>query len=59
MADQPDWEQYSAYFSALGKKGAMARNKRLTPEQRKELATKASKAAAKVRTQKAAKRKKH
>jgi hypothetical protein len=56
MADKPDWEKYSAYFSALGKKGALARNKRLTPEQRKELATKASKAAALARRKKAKKR---
>jgi hypothetical protein len=42
----------------IGKKGGKARFARMTPEQRKELATKASKAAAKVRSKKAAERKK-
>jgi hypothetical protein len=39
----------------LGKKGAKQRYARMTAEQRKELATKASKAAAKARTAKAKK----
>jgi hypothetical protein len=43
----------SRYFSRIGRKGSKVRNQRLTAEQRKEIATKASKAAAKVRTQKA------
>jgi hypothetical protein len=58
MADLPDDEQLSRYFSMLGKKGGKARFAKLTPEQRKELATRASKAAAKVRTQKARERRK-
>jgi len=41
-----------------GKKGNRARNARMTAEQRKELATKASKAAAKKRSAEAKKRKK-
>jgi len=52
-----DPEQLSRYFSEMGKKGAKVRNKRLTPEQRKEIATKASNAAALVRKKKAAKKK--
>ena len=53
MAEQPESEQLSRYFSQMGKKGAEARNKRLTPEQRRDIATKASKAAAKARTSRA------
>jgi hypothetical protein len=49
MANQTDPEQLSRYFSEMGKKGALARNKNLTSEQRREIATKASKAAAKAR----------
>ena len=56
MAEKPDWERYSAYFSELGKKGGKARAQKLTPEQRKASATKASKAAAKARTKKAKKK---
>jgi len=56
MTDLPDENQLSRYFSMLGKKGGKARFAKMTPEQRKELATKASKAAAKVRRKKAAKR---
>jgi hypothetical protein len=58
MTDLPDENQLSRYFSMIGKKGGKARFARMTPEQRKELATKASKAAAKVRSKKAAERKK-
>ena len=47
----------SAYFSRIGKKGAKVRNERLTADQRKESATKASKAAAIARTRKAKKQK--
>jgi hypothetical protein len=46
-------DQLSRYFSRMGRKGSKVRNQRLTAEQRKEIATKASKAAARVRTQKA------
>ncbi|MGH9516359.1 MAG: hypothetical protein ACRD3P_11870 [Terriglobales bacterium] len=56
MAEKPDWERYSAYFSELGKKGGKARARKLTPEQRKASATKASKAAAAKRTREAKKK---
>jgi len=56
MGEAPDPEQLSRYFSEMGKKGVKVRNKRLTPEQRKEIATKASKAAAEARTKKAKKK---
>jgi len=46
----------SDYFSRIGRKGGHARAKKLTPEERKATATKASKAAAKVRTAKAKKK---
>jgi hypothetical protein len=57
MAEKPDWERYSAYFSELGKKGGKARAQKLTPEQRRASATKASKAAALARSKKAKKNK--
>jgi hypothetical protein len=50
MPDQPNEEQLSRYFQMMGRKGAKIRNARLTPQQRKEIATRASKAAAKART---------
>jgi hypothetical protein len=55
MADEDDElaEQLSRYFSRMGRKGAKVRNQRLTAEQRKEIATKASKVAAKTRQRKA------
>lgn len=53
MADLPDENQLSRYFSMMGKKGGKARFAKMTPEQRKELATKASKAAAIARSKKA------
>jgi hypothetical protein len=46
-------DQLSRYFSRMGRKGSKVRNQRLTAEQRKEIATKASKAAAKARQRKA------
>jgi hypothetical protein len=58
MTDLPDENQLSRYFSMIGKKGGKARFARMTPEQRRELATKASTAAAKARSKKAAERKK-
>jgi hypothetical protein len=58
MPDLPDEDQLSRYFSMLGRKGVKIRNQRLTAEQRKEIATKASKAAAEARRKKAAKHKK-
>jgi len=45
----PDPDLLSRYFSEMGRKGAKERAKRLSPERRKEIATKASKAAAKKR----------
>jgi phage gp16-like protein len=56
MPDLPNEDQLSRYFSMLGKKGNKVRNARMSPEQRRELATKASKAAAKVRSEKAQER---
>jgi hypothetical protein len=52
-----DEEQLSAYFSQMGRKGGKARAQKLTPERRKEIATQASRAAAKVRTKKASMKK--
>jgi len=46
----------SKYLSEIGRKGAYARAKRLTPEQRKEIAKKAGKASGKARSRKAKKR---
>src|SRR5215471_19051818 len=45
-----DEDQISEALSTVGRKGGIARAKKLTPERRKEMATKASKAAAKVRS---------
>jgi general stress protein YciG len=48
----------SKYLAEIGRKGGKARLKKMTPEQRREIATKASKAAALARTKRAkAKRK--
>jgi hypothetical protein len=60
MADEDDElaDQLSRYFSRMGRKGSKVRNQRLTAEQRKEIATKASKAAAKARTRKAREKRK-
>jgi len=58
MNGEPSDEQLSRYFSRLGKKGIRNRYAKMTPDERKELATKASKAAAKVRSKKAAERRK-
>jgi hypothetical protein len=58
MPDLPDEDQLSRYFSMLGRKGAKIRNQRLTAEQRKKIATNASKAAAVARRKKAKKHKK-
>ena len=48
----------SKYLSELGRKGGKARLKTMTAEQRREIATKASKAAAEARKRKAKERKK-
>ena len=58
MADLPNDEQLSRYFSMLGKKGGKARFAKMTAEERKAFNTKASKAAAKARSKKAKERKK-
>jgi hypothetical protein len=50
MGDLPDEDQLARYFSLLGKKGAKARNAKMSPQERKEIATRASKAAAEART---------
>lgn len=52
--DQPlDEDQAYKVLAAMGRKGGLARAKKLSAERRKEIATKASKAAARARTQKA------
>jgi len=43
----------SKYLSELGRKGGKARLRTMTPEQRRDIATKASKAAAEARKRKA------
>jgi hypothetical protein len=48
----------SKYLSELGRKGGKARLKTMTSEERRAIATKASKAAAKARSKRAAERKK-
>jgi phage gp16-like protein len=47
----------SKYLAELGRKGGKARLKTMTAEERRAVATKASKAAAKARTRKAKERK--
>ena len=59
MALPLDEDALSEYFAALGRKGAKARNQRLSAERRKEIATKASQAAAKARTGKAKKKRRN
>ena len=56
MADQPESEQLSKYFSQMGKKGAKARADKLSPARRKEIAAKAAKASAAARKKKAKKK---
>ena len=51
-----DSDQVSKYLSEIGRKGGNARAKRLSLEQRSEIAKKAAKASAKVRTAKARKK---
>jgi general stress protein YciG len=46
-------DQVSKYLSQIGRKGGQSRAKRLSPEQRKEIARKAGKASGKVRKRKA------
>jgi hypothetical protein len=49
----------AAYKARVARAGGLARAKKLSAERRKEIATKASKAAANARTQKAKERRKH
>lgn len=58
MTEPLDEDQVYKVLSHMGRKGGIARAKRLSAERRKEIATKASKAAAKVRSEKAKRRKK-
>jgi len=58
MDENPLKDQLSAYFSAMGRKGGKVRAQRLSAEQRKKIATQASKAAAEARTRKARAKKK-
>jgi hypothetical protein len=57
MAELLHEDQVYKIMAALGRKGGLARAKKLTAERRKEITTKASKAAAKARSNKAAERK--
>jgi hypothetical protein len=57
MADV-DEDQISQLLAELGRRGGLARAKKLSPARRKEIATKASKAAAKVRKRKAREKRK-
>jgi hypothetical protein len=52
-----DEDPVSKYLSDIGRKGGYSRAKRLTPDQRREIAKKAAKASATVRRKKAKKRK--
>jgi hypothetical protein len=54
-----DEDQISQILSEIGRKGGYARAKRLTAEQRKAIAIKASKAAAKKRIAKAKEKRVH
>ena len=49
----------AAYISKIASKGGRARAKKLSAERRREIATKASKAAATKRTREAKKKKRH
>ena len=55
---QSDEDRFSELLEELGRRGGLARAKKLSPEERKKIATKASKAAAKKRTAQAKKRRK-
>jgi|HubBroStandDraft_2_1064218.scaffolds.fasta_scaffold1078298_2 general stress protein YciG len=46
-------DQVSKYLSEIGRRGGQARAKRLTPEERKEIAKRAGKKSGKVRKKKA------
>ena len=53
-----DEDQLSQLLAEMGRRGGVARAKKLSADKRKEIATKASKAAAKARTAKKKARKK-
>lgn len=57
MAEPLDEDQIYKIAAALGRQGGLARAKKLSAARRKEIATKASKAAAKARSKKAKKKK--
>jgi hypothetical protein len=56
MAEPLDEDQIYKVLAEMGRKGGLARAKKLTPKQRKEIATKASKAAAAKRRKRAKER---
>jgi hypothetical protein len=58
MAEPLDEDQMYKVLAEMGRKGGLARAMKLSPERRKEIAIKASKAAADARSKKAAKPKK-
>ena len=51
-----DEKELSKYFSEMGRRGAKERMKRLSPDERQEIARKAGKASGKVRRKKAKER---
>jgi hypothetical protein len=57
FTDMKDEDLVKKVLAEIGRRGGQARAKALSAKQRKEIATKASKAAAKVRKKKAAERK--
>jgi hypothetical protein len=56
MVDHSDEDQISEVLAEIGRRGGLARAKKLSAKRRKEIATKASKAAAKVRSRRAKKK---
>jgi hypothetical protein len=53
MAETPDEDEIYRVLAEIGRRGGLARAKKLSAEKRKEIATKASKAAALARRKKA------
>jgi hypothetical protein len=56
MAETPDEDEIYRVLAEIGRRGGLARAKKLSAEKRKEIATKASKAAALARSKKAKKK---
>jgi hypothetical protein len=56
MTEPLDEDQVYKVLAEMGRRGGLARAKKLSAEKRREIATKASKAAAKVRSKKAKER---